>query len=236
MVKLEVRKLSKSFKKNKILQDINLELKSPEIFGIIGKSGGGKSTLLKILSGYYSLDKGEIFLDGKKISGELRELREIIGYTTQDNSFYDELTVWENMIYYSKLYNIPQKERRNRINHLLTQVGLINHKNTISEKLSGGMKRRLDFSISLIHNPSVLIMDEPTTGLDPILVHQFWNIVNNVVSKEEKIVIMTSHIITEIEKYCTKVAIVKNGTITKILNRSQIKNLDKRFEKLLEEK
>ncbi|MFH1053352.1 MAG: ABC transporter ATP-binding protein [Candidatus Woesearchaeota archaeon] len=236
MVKLEVKKLSKSFKKNKILQDINLELKSPEILGIIGKSGGGKSTLLKILAGYYSLDRGEIFLDGKRISGGLRELREIIGYTTQDNSFYDELTVWENMAYYSKLYNIPLKERRNRINHLLTQVGLINHKNTISEKLSGGMKRRLDFSISLIHNPSVLIMDEPTTGLDPILVDQFWNIVNDVVSKEEKIVIMTSHIITEIEKYCTKVAIVKNGTISKILNRSQIKNLDKRFEKLLEEK
>ncbi|MBU2634630.1 MAG: ABC transporter ATP-binding protein [Nanoarchaeota archaeon] len=231
-ISLKIDKISKSFKNNQILKEINLEGKSSEIIGLIGPSGCGKSTLLKILVGYYKPNSGSILINNKKISKNIINLRKIVGYTTQENSFYEKLTIMENMRYYSNLYGIHYNQQTQIINNILEKVELLRHKKTLTENISGGMKRRLDFAISLIHNPSILILDEPTTGLDPLLVDQFWNIVKNIMLKENKIVIISSHIITEIEKYCTKVAIMKDGHIVKILNKNEIKSLEKKFRKI----
>lgn len=233
---LSIKNVRMSFKKNVVLKDVNLKAKGSDIIGLIGKSGCGKSTLLKILVGYYQPDKGEIKLNGKNVSRDLLGLRKITGYTTQENSFYEKLTVIENMRYYANLYNIPAKTKEERIKNLLAQVGLLENIKTLSEKISGGMKRRLDFAISLIHNPDILILDEPTAGLDPLLIDQFWRIVKEVVAKENKIVIMSSHIIPEIEKYCTKAAVINNGKVIKVFEKKEMKDLEKKFRELVGKK
>lgn len=233
---LSIKNVRMSFKGNLVLKDVSLKAKSSDIIGLIGKSGCGKSTLLKILVGYYQPEKGEITLNGKNVSRDLLGLRKITGYTTQENSFYEKLSVIENMRYYANLYNLPFKTREERIKQLLTQVGLINHKKILAEKISGGMKRRLDFAISLIHNPDILILDEPTAGLDPLLIDQFWRIVKEVVAKEKKIVIMSSHIIPEIEKYCTKAAVINNGKVIKVFEKKSMSFLEKKFRELVSKK
>lgn len=232
-ISLRISNVRKSFRNNAVLKGINLEVKGSEIVGLVGKSGCGKSTLLKILTGYYKPDTGSIFLNNKKLSRNIMELRRVVGYTTQENSFYEKLSVVENMRYYAKLYGIPYKTQEQRINQILEQVGLLKNKNILSENISGGMKRRLDFAISLVHNPEILILDEPTAGLDPLLIDQFWNIVREVVSQEKKAVIMASHILPEIEKYCTKVAVIDRGIVVKVFDKAGARGLENKFRELV---
>ena len=232
MISLKIENVSKAFGKNQVLKGVKLAAKGSDIIGLIGKSGCGKSTLLKILVGYHKPDTGKILLNNVNISKDMMGLRKKVGYTTQENSFYEKLTILENMRYYAKLYNIPWRERNTRIKELLEKVMLFQHRKTLAGDISGGMKRRLDFAISLLHNPSILILDEPTAGLDPLLIEQFWKVVHSVVSKENKIVIMSSHILSEIEKYCNKAAVIRNGAVSKVLKKSEMKGLGKKFRKL----
>lgn len=226
MAVLKISKVVKSYGHKIILNDITLEAKSGDIVGLIGKSGCGKSTLLKILVGHHSKTSGDIYYEGRLIDNK-DELKKLVGYTTQENSFYEKLSLIENMRYYARLYNVANASER--IVKLLTYVGLIEHKNKLAENISGGMKRRLDFAISLIHKPSILVLDEPTTGLDPILIEQFWDIIKRYVSENDSIVIVSSHILFEVEKYCNKVAIMNNGKVVKFLTKSEIHDLSKTF-------
>lgn len=230
-MELVIKGVKKSFKDKVVLDNVNLEAKGSDIIGIVGRSGCGKSTLLKILVGYHKPDSGEILLNQKSISTDMRALRRIVGYTTQENSFYEKLTVIENMRYYSALYGIKKSSKR--IHSLLAQVGLLEHRNSMAENLSGGMKRRLDFAISLLHNPDILILDEPASGLDPMLTDQFWAIVKKVVSQEGKIVITSSHILSDVEKYCTKAAVLDKGHVIKIFSQPRISGLEEKFRELL---
>jgi ABC-2 type transport system ATP-binding protein len=229
---LKIDNLRKSFKNRSVLKDISFEASGSEIIGLVGKSGCGKSTLLKILVGYYKSDGGSILVNGKKVKNVL-ELRNLVGYTTQENSFYEKLSVLENMRYYANLYDISGKEREQRIKRLLEDVGLLDSRDVLAEDISGGMKRRLDFAISLLHNPPVLILDEPTTGLDPLLVDQFWKVVNGVVLKHDKIVIVSSHMLSEIENYCSKALLIDKGKIVKVLEKKSLKDLESKFRELL---
>ena len=226
-MQLSIEGLKKSFKANSVLQGACFEAQEGEIIGLIGTSGCGKSTLLKILVGYYKADAGKVMFN-KKIC---RDLKRVAGYTTQENSFYEKLSVIENMQYYGRLYSLSNKQIKEKSDDLLGKVGLANYQKTLGENLSGGMKRRLDFAISLLHDPSVLVLDEPTTGLDPMLVDQFWRIVNKL--GKNKIVIMTTHILSEVEKYCTKVVVMKNGKVIAVLKKKQMKGLEKKFRKLI---
>ncbi len=171
---IEIKELTKRFGKNKVLSGVSLNLDKGDIMGIVGKSGCGKSTLLKILVGYHSADSGQILFEGNDVTRRSRRIRSLVGYTTQDNSFYEKLTVYENMVYYANLYGFSAEDKKGYLNGILTSVGLHGSKNTLAGDISGGMKRRLDFAISLIHNPHLLILDEPTTGLDFLLIEQFW--------------------------------------------------------------
>lgn len=211
---IEFSGICKSFSGKKILDSISLKIEKGDIFGLLGRSGSGKSTLLNILLGIYRPDSGKITFKDRDITYDSSYLRKIVGLTTQDNSFYEKLTVYENMSYYANLYNIGKNnnELRKHINSILDSVSLSESANTIAEKLSGGMKRRLDFAVSIVHDPELLILDEPTTGLDPILVGQFWEIVQKV-SKTGKTVIVISHIFPEIKENCNKACILNKGKI-----------------------
>lgn len=209
--------ISKSFGKKNVLNNISLTIEEGDIFGLLGRSGSGKSTLLKILLGIYKPDSGKIFFRGKDITNDFSYLRKIVGLTTQENSFYEKLTVYENMRYYANLYKIKKKEKdlRSHIDAILDSVQLKGSSDALSEKLSGGMKRRLDFAISIIHEPDLLILDEPTTGLDPILVRQFWEIVQSV-SRKGKTIVVISHIMPEIRENCNKIGVLDKGSINMV--------------------
>jgi ABC-2 type transport system ATP-binding protein len=217
---LKFENISKKFGDRQILSNLNLEIYNGDAIALIGRSGGGKSTLMKILIGFHKQDEGKIYFKGIDVSKDIESLRKIVGYTTQDNSFYGKLTVYENMLYYAKLYGVNKKDLgkplKQHIHEILEEVELANHKNSIAESMSGGMQRRLDFAISMLHNPELLILDEPTTGLDPLLVQQFWNIVNKI-RKQGKTILVSSHIFSELEENCTKAAVLDKGKIVKVI-------------------
>ncbi len=209
--------ISKCFGKKKVIKNLTLSIHPNEIFGIIGRSGAGKSTLLKLLIGFYTVDSGTIWYKGKNITTNTSFLKRIIGFCTQENSFYPELTVHENIFYYGKLYSLSSADLKKQEHDVLGLVGLSSSKNTVAGDLSGGMKRRLDFAISLIHNPAVLILDEPTSGLDPITEKIIWNLIKNLSSKGISIIVI-SHMLDFVEKYCDMIGFLSEGQI--ILNAS----------------
>ncbi len=223
---IKIENLKKRFGKSIILDGLSLEIKEGDVLGLIGRSGSGKSTLMKILIGYYARTSGKIYYKGEDISKDIEKIRKIVGYTTQDNSFYDKLTIYENMDYYSNLYNVKKliegKKLKQHIEEILDSVELLKSKKSIADNISGGMKRRLDFAISLLHKPDILILDEPTAGLDPLLVKQFWSVVNKIL-KENKTAIISSHIFSEIEDNCNKVAVLEDGKITQVIDMKKFK-------------
>lgn len=226
---LQLQEISKSFKEKLILDHLSLDLFPGEILGLIGKSGCGKSTLIKILVGYHTPDYGKVIFEGKNITKNFSSVKRHVGYTTQENSFYERLTVLENMQYYASLYDLERKKRKERIEYLLKAVDLIASKNTLAVDLSGGMKRRLDFAISLLHKPKIVILDEPTTGLDPLLIEKFWEIVTSIVKQEKIAVLVSSHLLAEIKGYCTNVAVMANGNIKKIVKIEPKTDIEKVF-------
>jgi ABC-2 type transport system ATP-binding protein len=211
--------VSKRFGKKTVLDNIDLSIRTGELFAIIGRSGSGKSTMMKIFLGIHKPDKGKVLFDGRDITENPEGLKTLVGLTTQENSFYDKLSVYENMRYYGNLFgvNLPRKAMRESILSILKDVELDHELKTLAGNLSGGMKRRLDFAISMIHNPRILILDEPTTGLDPILVQQFWKIIRSV-AKKGKTVIVISHIFPELEANCGRACILHKGRIAKVVD------------------
>ena len=232
---LEIKEVSKSFGAKKVLDNLSLELYPGEIVGLVGRSGCGKSTLIKILVGYYRPDGGKIIFNGRDVTRHFNKVKEIVGYTTQENSFYEKLTVYENMVYYSNLYNISFRARRERINYLLKSVELYSSKDVLAGNISGGMKRRLDFAISLLHNPKLVILDEPTTGLDPILVENFWKIVTEIVKEQKITVLVSSHLLSEVKEYCDKAAVVSCGKVKEVLRMRSDIDLEANFKKITNE-
>ena len=204
--------ISKSFGTKKVIKNLTLSIHHHEIFGIIGKSGAGKSTLLKLLIGFFHVDSGKILFQGKDITNNAAFIKQLVGFCTQENSFYPELTVQENLYYYGRLYGLDNKDLRKREQELLGVVGLGHHKDVVAGDLSGGMKRRLDFAISLVHYPPLLILDEPTTGLDPITEKTIWELIKDL-SRQGISIIIISHMLEYVEKYCDTLGFLADGQI-----------------------
>ncbi len=215
---VKIRGVSKSFGKKLVLDKVSLDINEGEIFGIIGTSGAGKTTLLQAMVGFYQIDKGEISYkkDGAGVLNYLTlekdpSLKQTIGFSTQSPSFYDKLTVKENLEYFSKLYEIPAQYIPQRTKKIVELVELTGEENTLGEELSGGMQKRLDIACSLIHDPEILILDEPTADLDPLLRKHIWTLIRKI-NLLGKTVIISSHFLDEIDELCSRIAIIYDKT------------------------
>lgn len=225
---IQFKNVKKSFKKRLVLDGVNLEINEGEIFGIIGMSGSGKSTILNILIGYYEPEQGDILFyssKDKKYKSAIKnimELRKTFGFAAQDPSFYPKLTVEENLLHFGALYRLPRKIIKENARHLLELTELYETRKQLGQSLSGGMEKRLSVACSLIHNPKVLILDEPTADLDPIRRKETWELIKELHRKGTTIII-ASHFLEELEPVCTKIAILHNHKITAVGTPAQLR-------------
>lgn len=222
----------KEFYDKTVLDGISLGIRPGEVFGIIGLSGSGKTTLLNSIVGFIRPDKGDIkFLceHPKKKKKQFisvykgdETVKKAFGFATQDPSFYSRLTAEENLDHFGSLYRIRKKQRVENIKSLLAMTELSDSKDTLAGNLSGGMQKRLGIACSLIHDPHVLLMDEPTADLDPFLRKEMWHLIKKINSGGTT-VILTSHFLSEIEHLCDRVAILHDSKIVALGTPDELK-------------
>ncbi|ANB59520.1 ABC transporter ATP-binding protein [Anoxybacteroides amylolyticum] len=203
------KQVSKSFGKKEVLSNIDLTINKGEIYGLIGPSGSGKTTLVKILVGMDSDFSGEVNVLNRTMPN-MTSLSSI-GYIAQSDALYPELTGEENLQFFASLYQLKKKERKERIMYAAELVQLTPHLSKKVMAYSGGMKRRLSLAITLIHNPEILVLDEPTVGIDPELRLSIWEELFRL-KKEGKTIVVTTHVMDEAEK-CDRLAMVREGKI-----------------------
>ena len=204
-----INNLSKRYGKKEVLRNISLTI--PEgMYGLLGRNGAGKTSFMRILATLSIPTNGDIQMNGVSIK-ETTKVREMIGYLPQDFSIYKNMTVFGALDYLGLLSNLPNKIRKERIYTLLEQVHLKDNAKTKVKALSGGMKRRLGIAQALLHNPQILIVDEPTAGLDPEERIRFRNLLSDF--SDGRIVILSTHIASDIESTCQNVAVLNKGNI-----------------------
>jgi ABC-2 type transport system ATP-binding protein len=202
---VELKNVSKVIGNNLIIDDVSFHLEKGKIYGLVGANGSGKSTILKIILGLYK-SKGEVFINGKNLNTNFNECLKDIGGIVDYVSFYDYLSAYENLRYFALLYGVSF----DRIVEVMDLVNLKINDKKIVKKFSLGMKQRLGIAISLLKDPSILILDEPTNGLDPRGVRDFRNL---LLSLKDKTIIISSHLISEIEKISDEVIFISNKKI-----------------------
>jgi ABC-2 type transport system ATP-binding protein len=212
-MKIEIQELNKIYPNgNHALKDINLEF-GTGMFGLLGPNGAGKSTLMRILVTLMKPTSGSVLMDGKDIQKHRRELREILGYLPQDFRFFTSLKTWEFLDYSGSLAGMKnKKERLAEVDRLLDQVGLLEVRDRQANRLSGGMKRRLGIAQALIGNPRIIVVDEPTTGLDPDERIRFRNILSQL-SQHNVTIILSTHIVGDISSTCQGMALLNRGEL-----------------------
>ena len=219
---IEVKELSKSYKDNKAVDNISFNVEQGRIYGILGPNGAGKSTTIKMLAGLLSQDSGTIVYAG---ASTIEKWSKNIGLVPQNIAIYDELTAKENISFFVSLYGITGKEKEERIAQTLKFVGLEDVKDKPAKEYSGGMKRRLNIACAIVHAPKLIIMDEPTVGIDPQSRNYILESVKNL-NKHGTSVIYTSHYMEEVEAICDRIIILDKGHI--ILN-DEKDNIKKMF-------
>ncbi|MGO4109098.1 ABC transporter ATP-binding protein [Paenibacillus sp. YAF4_2] len=209
---LEIRNLTKKFGDFIAVDNMNLSIRDGEIFGFLGANGAGKSTTINMISSLLRITKGEIQVLGRDIVKENKFAKMNIGIVPQDLAIYEEMTAYENVSFFAGLYGLRGSLLKERTEEALEFVGLGDKHKTLPKSFSGGMKRRLNIACAIAHHPKLIIMDEPTVGIDP----QSRNYILNSVKKLNQMgcsVIYTSHYMEEVEEICTRIAIVDHGKI-----------------------
>ncbi len=212
-MKIEIQELNKIYPNgNHALKDINLEF-GTGMFGLLGPNGAGKSSLMRIIVTLMKPSSGIVLVDGKDIQKHRKDLRTILGYLPQDFRFFTSLKTWEFLDYSGALAGIRnRKERLGEVDRLLDQVGLLEVRDRQANRLSGGMKRRLGIAQALIGNPKIIVVDEPTTGLDPDERIRFRNILSQL-SQHDVTIILSTHIVGDISSTCQGMALLNKGEL-----------------------
>lgn len=225
-MKLEINNVTKKYKGKIAVNNFSMELKSGECVGLIGPNGAGKSTLIKVISDIINANSGEVLLNGKKIS----KMKHEIGYLPQYPNFFHWMTAKETLTFMGQLSGLLKEELSNWIPEILTKVGLKDEENSKVGTFSGGMKQRLGIAQALLHKPSLIVMDEPVSALDPIGRREVLNLIEEI--KKDTTILLSTHILSDAEEICERFVIIKNGikiedtTITELLNRNNENKLN----------
>lgn len=209
---LEVNQLRKSFGTHTAVSDISFTVKDGEIFGLLGPNGAGKSTTIMMLAGLVRPDSGSVRLEGQELHPDDRQARRQMGIVPQDLAIYPNLTARENLQFFGGLYGLSGSQLRASIDEVLEQTGLTDRQSDLTAVYSGGMKRRLNFGVALLHRPRLLILDEPTVGVDPQSRAHLLDCVRQLASGGMS-VIYCSHYMEEVQELCDRVAIVDRGQL-----------------------
>lgn len=190
---IETKDLSKVFKKTRAVDGLDLQIQPGELFGLIGPDGSGKTTTLRLIAGLLDITEGSASVAGYDLKSQPEAIKPKIGYMAQRFSLYGELSVMENLAFFSDLYDVPVDDLSPRMEHLLSFAGLTEFKNRRGAHLSGGMQKKLALACTLIHQPEILLLDEPTTGVDPISRREFWDILTELHVAGTTIVVTTPY-------------------------------------------
>ena len=208
----EVVHLRKSYGNHLAVKDVSFKLQRGEVLGLLGPNGAGKSTTMMMLAGLLTPTSGDVLLDGRKFDGRNHDLRRMLGVVPQEYAIYQELNAIDNLMFFGKLYGLRGQVLKDRCDEVLEQIGLVESAKRPSGDYSGGMKRRLNFGVALMHKPSILILDEPTVGVDPQSRSHLLECVRRQASEGVGIV-YASHYMEEIQSICHRVAIVDHGEV-----------------------
>ena len=223
MAIIEVENITKRFNDKLVLDNVSYSVEKGEVFGFIGPNGAGKSTLINIMTSLLVPDSGTIKICGYDIIKEPIKAKECIGYVPQDLSLMEEMNAYDNLEFFGALYGLKGKELKERIREALKVTGLEDTKRKKVKKFSGGMKRRLNIAVAILHHPKVLILDEPTVGVDPQSRNHIFSFIRTICKEWGTTVLYTSHYMEEIEELCKRVFIIDLGKEIAYGNKEEIK-------------
>jgi len=207
---ISVRGLSKSFAGKPIVRQLDLDINKGQIFAFLGPNGSGKTTTMRLIAGLYDADAGEGSCLGLNLRDQQHEIRNQIGYVTQHFSLYEDLTVRENLIFTARVFDVPNIN--DAVSHMIKRFSLAPYTNQIAGSLSGGWKQRLSLACALIHQPQLLMLDEPTSGVDPEARAFFWDTIQAEAAKGVTIMIST-HYLDEVQQYANRLAYILQGSL-----------------------
>jgi ABC-2 type transport system ATP-binding protein len=221
MNSVETRNLVKKFGSFVAVDDVSLAVKKGEIFGFLGPNGAGKSTAIRMLCGLLTPTSGSASVNGFDVARDPEEIRRTIGYMSQKFSLYDDLTVEENIDFFTGMYGVPREKRAERKRHVLEMANLSDRRNALTRTLSGGWKQRLALGCAILHDPPVLFLDEPTSGVDPLARLAFWALIRDLSGTGHTIFVST-HYMDEAE-YCNRLALMYRGKVIALGTPAELK-------------
>ncbi|MCG3083824.1 ABC transporter ATP-binding protein [Anoxybacillus sp. LAT_35] len=216
---IQLQHVHKQFHKKEVIHDVSLTVNKGEIFGMLGPSGAGKTTIVKMIAGIDTATKGELHVLGTRMPNLQTMAR--LGFMAQSDALYGELTALENLHFFASIYGLKGKKRKDRIEEVLELVNLTDDMKKAVHQFSGGMKRRLSLAAALLHEPEVLILDEPTVGIDPLLRQAIWEELERIRQKGTTIVV-TTHVMDEADK-CMRLAMIRDGRLIAVGSPDELK-------------
>ena len=223
---IETNNLSKNYGLQKAVNRINVTVRPGEIYGFLGRNGAGKTTTIRMLLGLIKSTEGEINIFGKKLSKNKREILKRIGSTIEFSGFYSNLSAVDNLKINAALLGVQKK---NAIEKVLKTVGLYKERNKKVGKYSLGMKQRLGIARAILHDPELLILDEPTNGLDPVGIKEVRNLIKNLAEKKDITIFMSSHILSEVQQLATTIGVIHEGTLLEEINFSELQKKNRKY-------
>ncbi|MBD3948978.1 ABC transporter ATP-binding protein [Tuanshanicoccus lijuaniae] len=226
-----VKNINKQFQQKSVLKNVSFTIEKGERFGLIGPNGAGKSTLIDIMTGLTAAESGEVMVDGVDIKKDILAIRKKLGVVPQDIALMEELTGYDNLIYFGGMYGLSGAILKTRVNELLTTIGLTAHAKKKVKTYSGGMKRRLNIAAALLHHPEFLILDEPTVGVDPQSRQYIFDFLKQL-NEAGTTILYISHYMEEIEALCERLLILDLGTEVAYGTKAEVKSLVRQSSKV----
>jgi ABC-2 type transport system ATP-binding protein len=220
---VETHKLARTFGSFRALDGLDIQITTGEIFALLGPNGAGKSTTIKMLTTLLPPTSGDAFIAGLSITKQPNEVRRAIGYVPQLLSADGSLTGYENLLIFAKLYDIPGREARSRVEEAIEFMNMGDFAHKLARTYSGGMIRRLEIAQSMLHRPRVLFLDEPTVGLDPIGVKLVWDHIIELKNTYDTTILLTTHIMEEADRLCNRVAFLSRGKLAAVGTPQELK-------------